>query len=71
MPWHNEAMKDAATGDTPREGGSNLGSVDFRMGQPSSSNVGELSLESIERAEPTRGSETSQYPEEKKTIVIS
>jgi len=24
MPWHAEAMKDAATGETPRGGGSNL-----------------------------------------------
>ncbi len=47
MPWHKEAKKDAVTGDMPREGGSNLVSVGFRMGQPSPSNVGELLPKSV------------------------
>ena len=39
MPWHKKAMKDVTTDDMLRGGGSNLVSVDFRMGQPISSNV--------------------------------
>ena len=47
MPWHKEAMKDAITGDMPRSGGNNLIPVDFRMGQPFSSNVEKLLSEFI------------------------
>ena len=71
MPWHWETKKDAATGDTLRLGGSNLGPVDFRMGQPIQSNVWISSSESIGRMKATQRIETSQYLVEKKTIVIS
>jgi hypothetical protein len=64
-------MKDAVTGDTPRTGGSNPRPGDFRMGQPVQSNVCKLCTESIGAEEPTRGTEISKYPEEKRTIVIS
>ena len=34
MPWYQEAMKDAASGDTPRGAASKHRSVDIRMGEP-------------------------------------
>lgn len=71
MPWHKEAMKDAATGDTLRWGGSNLVPVDFRMGQPIQSNVWISTPESIGCQKLTQGTETSKYLVEDKTIVIS
>ena len=43
-----------------------LRSVDVRMGKPSAGNAAESCDESIVAVKPTRGSETSQYPEEKK-----
>ncbi len=71
MPWYEKAKKDATTGDTPREGGSNLRSADFRMGQPLRSNVLRSAAEYIGCSRPTRGTETSKYPEEEKIIMIS
>ncbi len=71
MPWHKEAMKDAVTGDTPRWGGSNLIPVDFRMGQPFSSNVEKFLSEYIGQIKLTQETETSKYLVENKTIVIS
>jgi hypothetical protein len=41
------------------------------MGQPSESYVSELPAEFIGRVEQTGRSETSQYPQEEKTKVIS
>ena len=70
MPWYGKAMKDATTSDMPRIGGNNLRPVDFRMGQPTSSNVGVFTAEFIGCEMRTRGTETSKYPEEEKTIVI-
>jgi hypothetical protein len=64
-------MKDATTCDKPRIGGNNLRPVDFRMGQPIPSNVGISATEFIGCKKLTRGTETSKYPEEEKTIVIS
>ena len=40
------------------------------MGQPFPGNAGKQRSEFIGPLSETRGSETSQYPEEKKTIVI-
>ena len=71
MPWYGKAMKDATTSDMPRIGGNNLRPADFRMGQPTPSNVGVFTTESIGCEKQTRGTETSKYPEEYKTIVIS
>lgn len=71
MPWHKQAMKDATTGDTPRGGGNNLISADFRMGQPDSGNAESPASEYIGCEEPTRGTETSKYPVEEKIIMIS
>ena len=47
-----------------------LRSEDVRMGKPGSSHVLSPTSEHIGCVEGTRGSETSQYPQEKKTIVI-
>ena len=71
MPWHWQAMKDAVTCDKLRIGGSNLGPGDFRMGQPIMRNGIILCTQYIGAEELTRRTETSKYPEEKKTIVIS
>ena len=64
-------MKDATTCDKPRIGGNNLRPEDFRMGQPIPSNVGISATEYIGCEKLTRGTETSKYPVEDKTIVIS
>jgi hypothetical protein len=71
MPWYGKAMKDATTCDKLRRGGNNLRSVDFRMGQPDPGNAGSSATEYIGCAKQTRGTETSKYPEEEKTRVIS
>jgi hypothetical protein len=71
MPWYEKSMKDAITCDKPRIGGNNLIPGDFLMGQPVMSNVMTSASEYIGCAKTTRGTETSQYPEEEKTIVIS
>ena len=63
-------MKDATTCDKPRIGGNNLRPVDFRMGQPVTSNVVTSMPEYIRYVKTTRGTETSQYPEEKKSTEI-
>ena len=57
-------MKDAATGETPRGAGRMHRSADIRMGQPGGSHVPPPAREQ------TRGSETSQYPEEKTSTEI-
>ena len=65
MPWLLEAMKDVISCDKLRVGANNLLSVDFRMGQPS-----RLKTWNPGNGKLTRGTETSKYPEEEKTIVI-
>ena len=65
-----KSMKDVVSCDKPRLGANNRKSEDFRMGKPSSSNVEELPSEYIGRIETTERSDTSQYLQEKKTIVI-
>jgi hypothetical protein len=71
MPWHKQAMKDATTGDTPRGGGNNLISADFRMGQPDLGNARSSTSEYIGCVKPTQGTETSKYLVEEKIIMIS
>ena len=63
MPRRLEAMKDVASCDKLGVGASNPRSRDFRMGQPTP-------IWSIPQGKLTRGTETSKYPEEEKTIVI-
>ncbi len=70
MPWYEKSMKDAITCDKPRIGGNNLIPGDFLMGQPVMSNVMTSAPEYIRCVKTTRGTETSQYPVEEKTIVI-
>jgi hypothetical protein len=71
MPWYEKLMKDATTCDKPRIGGNNLIPVDIRIGQPVSSNVETSAAEYIGCVKTTRRTETSKYPVEDKTIVIS
>ena len=68
MPWQSEAMKDVAGCDKPRWEVNTLWPADVRMGKP-------ISLWDIinwihRLMKLTRGSETSQYPEEKKSTEI-
>ena len=67
MPWYEKSKKDATTCDKPRIGGNNLRPVDFRMGQPVTSNVVTSIPEYIRYVKTTRGTETSQYPVEEKS----
>ena len=63
MPWLSETTKDVVSCEKLRGGANNYRSVDVRMGQPSW-------LKTSCRKTVTRGTETSKYPEEEKTIVI-
>ena len=63
-------MKDVASCDKPRGAANRLRSGDFRMGQPLPSQVGRSPAEFIGGEKRTRGSEPSQYPEEKKANAI-
>ncbi len=64
MPRPEEAMKDVLGCDKPGGAAKKLWSLDFRMGQPGMAWV--MSL----LGERTWGSETSQYPQEKKSTEI-
>ena len=66
MPWLSEATKDVTSCDKPRRGANTLRPADFRMGQPAGSDSG-----TVLSTGRTRGTETSKYPEEKKTKVIA
>ena len=65
MPWLFEAMKDVISCVKLRVGANNRSSADIRMGQP----IRHLA-DTLLCSGRTRGTETSNYPEEKKTIVI-
>ena len=64
MPRLVEAMKDVLGCDKPRGAAKKLWSGDFRMGQPGMARV------MSPCGERTKGSETSQYLEEKKSTEI-
>ena len=64
MPRLVEAMKDVLGCEKPRGAAKKLWSVDFRMGQPGMARV------MSPCGERTKGSETSQYLEEKKSTEI-
>ena len=66
MPWLPEATKDVTSCDKLRGVANTHRSADFRMGQPNTSDG--ITMQSMGQ---TRGTETSHYPEEKKTIVIA
>ena len=65
MPRHVPEKKDASNGETRRGAVGERGSGGVRMGEPASRN-GDASR----KGRRTRGSETSEYPEEKRTKVI-
>ena len=63
MPRVWEAKKDVPSCEKLRGSAEKTWSVNVRMGQPTN-------LKDSYRKEQTRGTETSKYPEEEKTIVI-
>ena len=79
MPWRTEAMKDVIRCDKLGEGANNLWSRDFWMGKPTLTDFDNYaSLEALlsefvlginnwihRLLKQTRGTETSQYPEER------
>ena len=68
MPRLSEAKKDVISCEKLRLGANNLSAGDIRMGQPIQK---EFWISMTKRSwRQTRGTETSKYPEEKKTIVI-
>ena len=67
MPWHQEPMKDVGGHDSPRGVVNQALIRGFRT--PSRHGLSPLP-EHIGHVEGTRGSETSQYPQEEKTTVI-
>ena len=66
MPWLSEATKDVTSCDKPRTEANTQRSADFRMGQPD-----RCDRVIHPRWKRTRGTETSQYPEEKKVTTIA
>jgi hypothetical protein len=64
-------MKDGTNTDMLRGVVSKLRSGDFRMGKPTVRNGTVLIPEYIGYKRQTRGTETSQYPEEEKANAIS
>ena len=70
MPWHYELKKDATNGETRRGVVRTQRSVDIRMGEPGTRNGVSSITEYIGDERVTWRTETSKYPEEKKTIVI-
>ena len=67
MPWHGKPKKGAASCDKPRGGANGLRSGDSRMGEPSRGNALLPAAERIGGQEATGGTETSKYPEERKS----
>ena len=68
MPWRQVPMKDAGDCDKPRVAVNRLLSEDFRMGKPAAANPQHLPVEHIDQEKGTRGTETSKYPEEKRSF---
>ena len=66
MPRLSEAKKDVISCEKPRVEANTHRCADLRMGQPAGSGAG-----ITQRVRRTRGTETSHYPEEKKTKVIA
>ena len=71
MPRHLKLKKDATNGETRRGVVRTQRSVDIRMGKPVICNRMASMDESIVHERGTRRTETSKYPEEKKTKVIT
>ena len=70
MPWRGKSTKGAASRDSPRGGAHGLRSGGARMGEPSGGHAPLPAPESIGCSGTTRGTETSQYPEEEKSTEI-
>ena len=70
MPWHRKPKKGAASCDKPRGGANGLRSVGARMGEPARGHALAPRPEPIGPEEATRGTETSKYPEERKSTEI-
>jgi len=66
MPRHEKAMKDVVSCEKLRIGANNLRPGGLRMGQP----VALKAPHPASGGKLTRGSEPSQYPEEKKANAI-
>ena len=66
MPGLPEAKKDVTSCEKPRRGANTLRPADIRMGQPGGSDP----VTPVYAGERTRGTETSQYPQEKKVTTI-
>lgn len=66
MPWHRKSTKGAASRDRPGGGANGLRSRDSRMGEPSRRH-GRLPRGRPSHAGTTGGTETSKYPEERKS----
>ena len=71
MPWHRKSMKDVTSCDKLRWAAHKLWPVDFRMGEPNWGHAQLLLPEHIGHWEATWGTETSKYPEEKKSTEIA
>ena len=67
MPWHREPMKDAASCDNPRRG-AHPSTRGLRMGEPIHRGGAYPHPERIGAGEDNPGTETSKYPEERKSI---
>ena len=65
------SMKDVTSCDKLRWAAHKLWPVDFRMGEPKHGHSCLSPHESIVREKVTRGTETSKYPEEKKSTEIA
>src|SRR4051812_40234582 len=70
MSWHREATKDVVACDKLREAGKRALIRRFLNGETRPAKSRSLPAECIGRAERTRGTETSQYPEEQKETSI-
>src|ERR1700712_4433105 len=70
MSWHREATKDVVACDKLREAGKQALIRRCLNGETRWSNPPSLLPERIGQVERTRGTETSQYPQEKKETSI-
>ena len=70
MPWYQEAKKDVGSCEKLRGAATQALIRRFPNGATSPVTAGGGRAEYIGALEPTRGTETSQYLEEKKTTVI-
>ena len=70
MPWQLEAMKDVGACDKLREGGNQPVIRRFLNGETHLVQARYLFTEYIGLERRTRGTETSKYPEEKKSTEI-